>query len=192
MAFPRARSAHRVRARRLVAAGALGGLVLFGGNTLAQPDGAASLIVRIPRLSQLVINGDVSSLLTLTADGTAEACFDGGYVQSASDATTLTLNTNDVWDLSARLGGTWICPGSYDKDESDLLVRISNTPTGTIQNGASAFIALTGSDQVILSHDSGVTDNQVALQTRVLLDWTRDIPGSYSINVTYTLVTHLP
>lgn len=192
MAFRSARSARSSIARRLRIAGALGGVVLFAGTVAAQPDGTASLLIRIPRLAQLVINGDVSSLLTLPADGTAETSFDTGYVQSVSDATSLTLNTNDVWDLSARLGGTWTCPGTYDKAESDLLIRITNGPAGTIQNGASGFIGLTGVDLVILSHDAAVTDNQVDIQTRVLLDWEKDIPGSYSIDVTYTLVTHLP
>lgn len=192
MAFRSARSARSSIARRLLIAGALGGVALFAGAVAAQPDGTASLLIRIPRLAQLVVNGDVSSLLTLPADGTAETSFDTGYVQSASDATSLTLNTNDVWDLSARLGGAWTCPGTYDKAESDLLIRITNVPAGTIQNGASAFIALTGGDLVILSHDASVTDNQVDVQTRVLLDWEKDIPGSYAIDVTYTLVTHLP
>jgi hypothetical protein len=180
------------RLRRLAAGSVLAAFSILSGPAAAQPDAATSLVFRIPRLSQLIINGDTSALLTLTADGTGEAAFDAGGVESAADATSLTLSTNDSWDLSARLGGGWSCPGTYDKSENDLFVRIANTPIGTIQNGAAAYTNLTGADLTILSHASPVTDNVVQIQTRVLLDWTKDIPGSYAITVTYTLVTHVP
>lgn len=177
---------------RLTVVSVLGVLLLCMEAAHSRPSASTTLVLRIPHLSELVISGDVSGLLTLTADGTGETAFDAGYVQSTPAATWLTLNTNDRWDLSARLGGNWTCPGTYDKDENDLSIRITNTPTGTIQNGASSFVTLSGVDLMILSHDSAVTDNQVDIQTKVLLDWTKDIPGSYSITVTYTLVTHLP
>ena len=43
-----------------------------------------------------------------------------------------------------------------------------------------------------LSHDGAVAANEVDIQSQVLLDWTRDLPGAYSITVTYTLVVHVP
>jgi hypothetical protein len=148
--------------------------------------------LEVPRLSLLSISGDVSGLLTLTQDGAGESDFDSGRIESASDQTILTITTNDEWDLSARLAGAWTCPGSYDKDEDDLFIRITNTPTGTILNGADSYINLALTDMQVLSHTGAVTDNAVNIQTRVLLDWTQDIPGAYSITVTYTLAVHLP
>ena len=38
----------------------------------------------------------------------------------------------------------------------------------------------------------GVSDNQVDIQNKVLLDWTQDIPGAYSITLVYTMETHTP
>jgi hypothetical protein len=146
----------------------------------------------IPRLGILSITGDVSQLLTFTQDGAGENAYDAGSVESANDQTGLTITANDAWDLSVRLAGTWTCPGSYNKQETDLSIRISNTPTGTIQNGAAAYITLTSTDTMILSHDTGVTDNEVDVQTRILLDWVQDVPGDYSIPITYTLTVHVP
>ena len=146
----------------------------------------------VTSMSQLDISGDVSNLLTLGQDGSGESAFDVTYVESDADATRLTINTNDVWDLSAKLAGTWSCPGAYDKDENDLFIRITNTPTGTIQNGADSYINLDVTDTEILNHDSAVSANVVDIQTKVLVDWTKDIPGAYSLTITYTLVTHVP
>jgi len=152
----------------------------------------SSLGVTVPRLATIQIAGDVTGLLSLTADGSGEASFDAGAVESAKDATVLTLNTNDTWDLSVARSGNWTSPAGYDKAESDLLVRIANTPTGTIQNGADAYLSPDVTDTQILAHPSAVTDNVVEIQTKVLLDWEKDIPGTYDVSLTYTLVTHLP
>ena len=162
------------------------------GLAMAQESGSSFAHLRIPRLAQLVISGDVSGLLTLTQDGAAEIAFDAGAVESTPSATTLTIDGNAPWDLSARLATDWTCPGAYDKDEEDLRIRISNTPTGTIQNGADSFITLSAIDTEILSHAEAVTGNEVDIQTQVLLDWSQDIPGDYSITLTYTLVVHVP
>ena len=151
-----------------------------------------TVIFTLPRLATLQISGDVSGLLTLSADGAGESSYDTGHVTSATDATVLTVTTTDPWDLSAKLAGDWTGPGAYDKAETDLLLRISNTPTGTIENGASSFVPLNGTDTMILSDGGSVTGNVVDVQTRVLLDWTQDIPGAYSITVTYTLIGHVP
>ncbi|MEZ4652201.1 MAG: hypothetical protein R3E12_00955 [Candidatus Eisenbacteria bacterium] len=152
----------------------------------------STLFYTVPRLAQLQITGDVSQLLTLSADGSAEAAYEAGYIDSDPDATVLTLDTTEAWDLSARLSGDWVCPGTYDKDENDLRIRISNTPSGTIQNGADSYVTLGGVDLMILSDGAGTSNNTVDVQTQVSLDWAQDVPGAYSIGVTYTLVGHIP
>ncbi|MBN1824822.1 MAG: hypothetical protein JW958_01065 [Candidatus Eisenbacteria bacterium] len=144
----------------------------------------------IPELCQLALAGDLSALLTLTQDGTGETAYDAGYIESAADAVTLTLDANKQWKLSAKYDGTgWSCPGSYNKAETDLWIKITNSPTGTIQNSADAYLNLGSSDTEVLSHTAGVSDNSVEIQTKVDLDWTADIPGAYSITVVYTLET---
>jgi len=158
------------------------------GEVLAR----STLFYQIPLLAQLQISGDVSQLLTLSSGGAAESAYETGHIDSDPAATVLTLNTTEAWDLSARLSGGWTCPAGYDKSEDDLRIRISNLPDGSIQNEADSFITLDVVDQVLLSGDAGTSDNVVDIQTQVLLDWSTDVPGSYSIGVTYTLVGHIP
>jgi opacity protein-like surface antigen len=147
----------------------------------------------IPELCQIGIAGDLSGLLTLTQDGTGETSYDAGYVESADNATVLTLDANKEWSLGVNYSGTgWTCPGSYDKEESDLLIKITNTPTGAIQNGFDAYVSPTDSKVAMLAHTSGVADNTVDIKTKVLLDWTQDIPGAYSITLVYTMETVTP
>lgn len=166
-------------------------LLLTPGHGPAQNIETSSFLLEIPRLAELNISGDLSGLLSFSV-GAGASAYDAGFVESAADAVKLTISTNDAWDLSARLAGSWICPGVYEKPDTDLLVRITNTPTGTIQGGASSYITLDTADTMILSHDSSVSENEVHIQSRVLLSWEDDIPGTYEITVTYTLVTHVP
>ena len=86
-------------------------------------------------------------------------------------------------------GGGWTCPGIYNKAESDLAVKITNSPTGTIQNSFDSYQSPTGANVTMLSHTAGVSNDAVNVQTRVNLDWTADIPGAYSITLTYTMET---
>ncbi|MCB9464911.1 MAG: hypothetical protein H6682_14560 [Candidatus Eisenbacteria bacterium] len=151
-----------------------------------------TVVFELPRLAQLQISGDLSGLLALDADGTGESSYDVGSVTSAVDANVLTVTATDAWDLSARLSGDWTCPGTYDRPETDLLIRVTNADVGTIENGASSFISLATTDTMILSDGSAVSGNAVDIQTRVLLDWESDVPGAYAISVTYTLVGHVP
>lgn len=144
----------------------------------------------IPELCQIGIAGDLSGLLTLTQDGTGEAAYDAGYVESAADATVLTLDANKQWSLGVNYaGGGWTSPAPYDKDEDDLLIQITNTPTGTVQNNYDSYQTTSNTKTAMLLHDSGVSDNEVEIQTRVLLDWEQDIPGVYSITLVYTMET---
>jgi hypothetical protein len=143
----------------------------------------------ILELAQIVVGGTgAASLLDLTQDGTGETAYDAGFVASAADAIQLTLDANKQWQLSAVVN-TWTDPVGYDKAESDMQIQITNTPTGTIQNSADSYVGLSTSDLVILNHTAGVSDDQVDVQARVLLDWTQDIPGVYSITITWTMET---
>jgi len=146
----------------------------------------------IPELCQIGIAGDLSGLLTLTQDGSGETSYDQGYVESAADGTVLTLDANKSWALGVNYSAEWSCPGTYDKAETDLLVQITNSPTGTIENSFDSYVSPTATKVTMLDHTAGVSDNTVNIQTRVLLDWTVDIPGTYSITLVYTMETTTP
>lgn len=143
----------------------------------------------IPELCQIGIVGDLSGLLNLTQDGTGEIAYDAGLIASAADGTVLTLDANKKWSLGCKYNAEWTCPGAYNKAESDLKVQITNTPTGTIENSFDSYQSVTGANVVMLDHTAGVSNDVVNIQTEVLLDWTKDIPGSYSITIVYTMQT---
>ena len=169
-------------------------LVLIGGTAARGVDESdtqnSTVGGTIPELCQLGITGNLSGLLTLTQDGTGETAYDAGFVESTTNATVLTLDANKKWSLGVNYSGAgWTCPGSYDKAESDLLIKITNSPTGTIQNSFDSYIAPTDTKAAMLTHTAGVSNNAVNIQTRVLLDWTKDIPGAYSVTLVYTMET---
>lgn len=144
----------------------------------------------IPELCQIgITNTGLTTLLTVTQDGTGETSYDAGFVESAADASVLTLDANKQWSLGVNYSGVWTCPGAYNKAETDLLIKISNTPTGTILNSYSTYQSPGATKTAILSHTAGVSNNAVNIQTKVLLDWTTDIPGAYSITLVYTMET---
>jgi hypothetical protein len=146
----------------------------------------------IPELCQITISGNLSGLLSLSQvdGGSGETSYDQGYVESAANATILTLDANKQWSLGVNFSGAgWTCPGTYDKDETDLLIQITNSPTGTIENSYATYQSPTDTKTAILDHTAGVSNDAVNIQTRVLLDWTQDIPGTYSITLVYTMET---
>jgi hypothetical protein len=144
----------------------------------------------IPELCQISITGNLSGLLTLTQDGTGEPSYDAGYVESATNATVVTVEANKKWALGVNYSGAgWSCPGSYDKDEADLQIKITNVPTGTVRGGFGTYTSPTDTKTTMLDHTAGVANNAVNIQTKVVLDWTKDIPGAYSIVLVYTMET---
>ncbi len=145
----------------------------------------------IPALCQILIAGDLTGLLDLAQDGSGESAYDAGYIESATDATVLTLDANKNWKLSVKYNGAgWTAP--WAKPETDLLIKITNVPTGTIQNTFDDYVSPTDVNVEMLLHGTGVSDNEVEIQTKVLLDWTQDLPGAYSITLTYTMETYTP
>lgn len=143
----------------------------------------------IPELAQLVVGGaGAAALLTLAQDGAGETAYDAGGIASAADAIQLTVDANKQWQLGA-LVGVWTDPVGYNKAEADMEIQITNSPTGTIQGGAATYVGLSTSNLVILDHTAGVSDNQVDIQANVVLDWTQDIPGVYSIVITWQMET---
>lgn len=183
----------RPAASRMSPAAVLVLFALLGTSSAASAEviKRSSVIVNMPQLAVLEISGDLTGLLSLSPDGLGEIAYETGYVSSEPAATVLTLNVTGAWVLSARLAGSWTCPPAYNKDETDLKVRISNTPVGEIQSGAEDFISLGTTNTSILSGAFGGGPNAVHIQTKVLLDWAQDVPGDYSISVTYTLVGEL-
>jgi hypothetical protein len=151
----------------------------------------------IPELCQLRIAGTTSALLTMAQDGEGEAAYDAGFINSATAATVLTLDANTAWVLSVNYSGTgWAANGTYTKANTDLLIKITNAPTGGDAGGYKAgFVSppnLAGIDEMLSDAAAGVSNNVVHIQTKVLLSWADDIPGTYTTTLVYTLVADTP
>ena len=58
-----------------------------------------------------------------------------------------------------------------------------------MQNNYDSYQTTSNAKTAMLLHNAGVSDNEVDIQTRVLLDWEQDIPGVYSITLVYTMET---
>lgn len=160
-------------------------LVVWGMAQAAEDTDTQTSIVTltVPATCQVLItNADPSE--TLTTDGTAETSFDAGYVELDAGYPTLTVDANKSWQLSAKSGG-FNTIGTYTKAIGDLQLKDAGAAHVTM----SAYTSLSGSDQEVASHTAGVSDESHPCQYKILLDWTQDIPGTYTATVTYTLST---
>jgi hypothetical protein len=142
----------------------------------------------IPELCQLRIAGTVADLLTLTQDGSGEAAYDAGFINSATNATVLTIDSNAPWVLSVT-ATAWAANGAYTKPLTDLLLHITNAQIGTDPGGyVDDFVSPPAAlDPMLTDAAVGVSNRAVYIQTRVLLNWADDIPGVYSTTLVYTL-----
>ena len=70
---------------------------------------------------------------------------------------------------------------------ADLLLKdLSNNH---VEPGFTDYTPLSTKDQDIAMHVKGVKDEQHPLQYKILLDWEKDVPGTYEATITYTLAT---
>jgi hypothetical protein len=147
----------------------------------------------IPELCQLRIAGTVADLLTLTQDGSGEAAYDAGFINSAANATVLTIDANTAWVLSVT-ATAWAANGAYTKPLTDLLLHITNAQAGTDPGGyVAGFVSPpAATDPMLTDAAAGVSNREVRIQTRVALSWADDIPGIYSTTLVYTLAATIP
>ena len=121
---------------------------------------------------------------TLVQDSTAESAFDVGFVEFEPDKPTLVINANNNWKLTAKSSGF---TGPYAKAITDLQLKDSGSVH--VADGFGDYQTLSASDQEIAAYTKGVKGESHPCQYRILLDYTKDIPGTYEATVTYTLST---
>ena len=144
------------------------------------------VVLSIPAACNLeIINPDQTK--TLGIELPLEASFAAGYTEFDSAKPTLTVSANKSWKLTAKSSGFNI-NGTYTKDTEDLQLK-DTSASGHVRNGFGSYKSLTGIDQEVASYIGGVKDESHPLQYKILLDYTKDIPGTYSATVTYTLAT---
>ena len=137
----------------------------------------------LPACKLTIADENVSKEVQVDAE--AREGFGNGFVEFPSNKPTLTLDSNENWKLSARATSF---TGPYDKPAADLMLK--DLASTHVTNGFNAYQSLSTSDQEVASYTKGVKSETHPCQYKVLLDWEKDIPGTYSATVTYTLTTN--
>ena len=130
----------------------------------------------------------VATVLKLTLSSTAtaltaplEAAFDAGF-QDDLAALTATVKSNRAWTLSIKgNAANWTPSGAgarAAKPAADL--QFSTT-------GGAPFTALTTSNASIGTSASGTPSAVRTISYRTLWDYTLDTPGTYSLDVVFTV-----
>ena len=172
----------------LVLSVAFAGVFCFGlGVAQAQGEDidtqTSVVILTIPATSTLVIENADSSK-TLLQDGSAEEAFNAGYVNMDAGKPTLYVSANNQWQLTAKSSG-FNTVNSYIKAIGDLQLKDAGVTHVTL----SGFTPLSATDQEVAVALVGVKSEIHPLQYHILLDYQKDIPGTYTATVTYTLTT---
>jgi len=157
------------------------GSVVSGVQDSDQQTSTITLIIE-PACKLAISDEAVSE--TLVKDDTAETAFDFGYVELDPNKPTLEISSNKQWKLSAMVTSS---TGPYDKKTKDFQLKSTGSPYVT--NGFDDYKPLSDKDQEIASYNQGVKSEEYPCQYRILLDWKKDVPGTYETTVTYTLST---
>jgi hypothetical protein len=116
-----------------------------------------------------------------------------GFKETNEGKVILTVLSNAQWKVSVR--GEFKPVGKYIKPASDLLIKIKDKTVidegiGTGGNVNEVFLdfgPLSSEDQALWMNEEGGDHCQASIDYKVLLSSGKDIPGEYSIVVTYTI-----
>ena len=155
------------------------GVVFAAEDTRTQ---TSTVNLAVPANCKLEITG-ANQTKELTADQ-AVAAFDDTFIVLNANEPTLKVSANKKWVLSAKSGG-FGAVGSYTKAIGDLQLKDAGTANVVMGD----FTGLLATDQTVASYTIGVKKESHPCQYKILLDYTKDIPGTYTATVTYTLAT---
>ena len=137
-----------------------------------------------PSCKLSISNPDITK--TLNQGGEIEAAFDAGYIDFNTATPTLTVSANKGWNLNVKATDL---TGPYAKSVSDLKLK-DTSPSGHVTNGFNNFTPLNLTGQEMASSINPAKNESHPIQYRIMLDWAKDIPGTYTATVTYTLSTN--
>lgn len=146
----------------------------------------AGLTMQIPSLCKLVIN-DSDQVIDLLQGASGEGAYESGYVDGELNKPSLIVSSNTKWKLSVSVSFDWEIVGTYQKDTSDILLKVT-TNAGN-QTGFADFTPVSMVEQEIASSSSGKGNAIYNCQYRIKLNWEKDVPGLYIIVLGYTLST---
>lgn len=119
--------------------------------------------------------------------------FSRGFKETNTGKVVLTVLANAPWKVSAKAEFKPV--GGYLKPASDLLIKIKDKTVieegwgsgGTFNKNFVSFGSLSNEDQVLWMNDKGGDHCRARIDYKMLLSPMRDIPGEYSVMVTYTI-----
>ena len=119
---------------------------------------------------------------TLSANPGVDTAFNAGFIELTIDKPTLAVSANKGWKLTVKSSGF---TGPYAKAIGDLQLKDAGSGHVTM----SEFRSLSATDQEMATDSAGVSNESHPCQYKILLDWTKDIPGTYEAIVIYTIST---
>lgn len=160
------------------------GMAYAAGEDTEVQTSAVSLT--IPHEAVLDIADSASSKELLQDAAATETDFDRNFTDMPVNTPKLKVSANKNWKLSAKSSGFALVGGTYTKAIGDLQLKHSGL---YVAGSFASFTSLSGVDQDIATNATGVKDEPYNCQYGIKLDWTKDVPGTYTATVTYTLVT---
>ena len=180
------------------------GMVLMAGPVWAD---AGNVGGDVPTI-RVIDSVSVDSTMTGTYfSAVAVGDYDTGYKESGTNGSTVTVTANTAWEVTVLAGVT----GDYftaspvglgdvartvnQKPLSDLLIKVSNINEGSdsnsstpaVENAFDSYKALTFAAQDLVNSASGNDSASWDVQFKMLLDGSKDTPGTYTANITYTV-----
>lgn len=146
----------------------------------------AGVTMQIPSLCKLVIN-DSDQVIDLLQDASGEEAYESGYVIGEPNKPNLIVSSNTGWKLSVSVSIDWEIIDAYQKDTSDLLLKVT-TNAGN-QTGFADFTPVSMVEQEIANSSTGKGNAIYNCQYKIKLNWEKDVPGLYIVVLGYTLST---
>ena len=147
----------------------------------SQDESSEVTLVIVSKANLRIIDGTVSKVLM--EDGSAEKALDQGFIELDKDKPTLIVNSNRPWGIFVKSSGF---EGPYPKATTDLM--LIDRAKQHVVNGFDNFKLLTTNYQLLAGYWRGVRDESHPCQYKILLDYTKDVPGTYECIVTYKMV----
>ena len=151
------------------------------GQDTDQQTSTVTLVIA-PACNLGIVDNNVSQ--TITVGSTADQAFIQGFIEFDASKPTLIVNSNKDWKLSVN---STDFTGPYSKNISDL--QLKDLSASHVANGFDSYQPLSTSGQDVAMYNTGVKNESHPIQYRILLDWEKDIPGTYEATVVYTLST---
>jgi len=176
----------RINLKKIVIIFFIATLLSFSTSLLEADTNTGEFTLDIPAICKLSIENS-DQVISLVQNVNGEAAYEAGYVDGDPNKPILIVDANTNWKLSVAVTYDWDIVGSYQKDTSDLQLKV--TSSAGHQTGFNNYTGLSLADQDIASNAAGASEETYNCNYRILLGWKKDIPGVYIIILTYTLST---